>query len=186
MTVWAVVSAYLGAANPFRRRRCLSVAGGRQVAMGAVVALVVYSILAIIGATLRDALDVSAPNARIAAGLVLMVVGLHAIVAPLPATQPSYGGRRGWLAPVLFPALLRPDLALVAFAADGSSGVLTVVIGVAIALTATFDWWLLVAVRSRKHGGIDHGSWERSLGASLGVLTVVASVRLVLDGVFAL
>ena len=197
MTVWAVVLAFLGAANPFRRRGCLSVLDQWQVLLGATAALVGYTLLALAGASLRDALDVSTPNLRVAAGLVLLVVGLHAVVAPLAPASPPVASRTGWLVPVLFPVLLRPDLALVAFAADRSSGVVTIVFSAAIALAAVTIWWLRFPPRSRSAtsagaaGNFDggnhaHRGLERSMGAVLGVGTVVAAVRLMLDGVFAL
>lgn len=205
MTVWAVLLAFIGALNPFRRRRCLSVPDGRQVVAGASAALVAYALLAVVGASLRDALDVSTPNMRIAAGLVLVVVGLHAVVAPLPAPPAMVHGRAGWLAPVLFPALFRPDLALIAFAADRASGVLVVVVAAALALVALAAWWFALSPSSRSattgvaqrdldqgtglpsdEGGPARGEWERPLGAVAGVVTVAAAVRLLLDGVFAL
>jgi small neutral amino acid transporter SnatA (MarC family) len=181
MTVWAVLLAFVGAANPIRRRRCLSVADRRQVLMGAAAALVTYAVLALLGASVRDALDVSTPNVRVAAGLVLVIVGLHAVIAPLPAAQALTTARTGWLAPVLFPVLLRPDLALVAFAADRSSGVVTVGLSAGIALAAVVAWWWAFS-RERP----TNAPWERGLGALLGVLTVIAAIRLLLDGVFAL
>ena len=177
MTVWAVLLVFAAAANPFRRRRCLSVPDGRQVIAGAAVAVAVYGALAVAGASLRDALDVSTPNMRVAAGLLLVVVGLHAVVAPLPAAPATIDARGGWLVPVLVPVMLRPDLALVAFAADRTSGVATVALSASVALAAVAAWW---------HVGTRTPAAERWLGAALGALTVVAAVRLLLDGVFAL
>lgn len=177
MTVWAVLLAFTGAANPFRRRRCLSVPDRRQVIAGAAVAVVAYGALAVLGASLRQVLDVSTPNMRVAAGLVLVVVGLHAVVASLPDAPATVDGYRGWLVPVLLPVMLRPDLAIVAFAADRTSGVATVVLSAGVGVAAVAAWW---------HVGARTPAWERWLGATLGALTVVAAVRLLLDGVFAL
>ena len=181
MTVWAVVLAFLGATNPIRRRRCLSVTDRRQVLVGAAAALLAYVGLALLGASIRDVLDVSTPNVRVAAGLVLVVVGLHAVVAPLPAAQETTTARNSWLVPVLFPVLLRPDLSLVAFAADRTSGVVTVCVSAGVALAAVVAWW---SACSREQATT--AIWERALGALLGVLTVIAAIRLLLDGVFAL
>jgi small neutral amino acid transporter SnatA (MarC family) len=182
MTVWAVLLSFVGAVNPLRRRRCLVVADPRQVPLGAAAALVVYVAFALVGATVRDALDVSTPNMRIAAALVLVVVGVHAVVAPLPAPHESVDDRTAWLVPVLFPVLLRPDLALVALAADRASGVLVVIASAVVALAAVLAWWSTAPTPLRASSV----GWERGLGAVLGVATVVAAVRLLLDGVFAL
>jgi small neutral amino acid transporter SnatA (MarC family) len=181
MTVWAVLVCFLGAANPVRRRRCMVVAEARQVHLGAAAALVAYAVLALLGAAVRGALDVSTPNMRVAAALVLVVVGLHAVVAPLPAPHEAIDGRSAWLVPVLFPVLLRPDLALVAFAADRASGVLVVIAGALVALAAVVAWWSAGPTSTRTST-----AWERGVGAVFGVATVAAAVRLLLDGVFAL
>ncbi len=182
MTTWAVVLAFVGAVNPFRRRSALNVCELRTVALGAAVTFAGIGVCALVGATLRDALDVSAPNARIAAGLVLLVVGLHAVVARVD--DPAHFGAPGterlaWLAPVAFPVLFRPDLALVAFAAEAGD-LAPVAVGAALALAATAGWW--------HHRGasapVDRA--ERAAGAALAVALALAAVRLVLDGVFAL
>jgi small neutral amino acid transporter SnatA (MarC family) len=180
MTVWAVLAVVLGATNPFRRRSALDVARLRTVGAGALTAAVVLVVCALAGATLRDTLDVSAPNARIAAGLVCAVVGLHAVVArievPAPAEVPPM--RAEWLSPVAFPVFLRPDLALIAFASE-TSDLLAVVVAALGAFALTALWW------SRTDQGAPTPG-ERALGAVLGAVLVLAAIRIVLDGVFAL
>jgi small neutral amino acid transporter SnatA (MarC family) len=186
MTVWAVLAGVVGATNPFRRRTALDVARLRTVVAGAAAAAAALVACAVAGATLRGALDVSAPNARITAGLVLAVVGLHAVVARVEQPAPPAGGDdapAAWLVPVAFPALFRPDLALVAFASEAGDLVpVTVAVGTAFALVAL--WW---HVRTRA-GSLPAPvtATERGLGALLGAVTVLAAIRLVLDGVFAL
>lgn len=178
MTVWAVVLAFVGALDPFRRRGCLTVPKRADVVLGAAVAGVAYVALAVAAATGRDALDVSAPNARLAAALVLVAVGLHAIIAPLPNLPPD-PAPRAWLAPVCFPVLLRPDLALVALAADGAAGIGVVAAGAVVGLVATVAWWAT-------GGRVVGPRVERGLGALTGALLVLAAVRLLLDGLFAI
>lgn len=178
MTVWAVVLAFVGALDPFRRRGCLAGPRRADVLLGAAAAGAAYVAVAVVAAGGREALDVSAPNARLAAALVLLAVGLHAIVTPLP-TLPPDPAPRAWLAPVCFPVLLRPDLALVALAADGAAGVGVVAAAAAAGLLATVAWWATGgrAVAPRV---------ERGLGAVAGALLVLAAVRLLLDGLFAI
>lgn len=178
MTVWAVLVAFTGALDPFRRRGCLSVTRRRDVVLGAVLAGTAYVAIAALGTTVREALDVSAPNARLAAGLVLLAVGLHAVITPLPRLA-VVDAPRAWLAPVAFPVLLRPDLALVALAADGAPSLASVVGAATLALALTVVWW----DRAPAHVG---ARVERGLSAVLGALTVLAAVRLLLDGLFAI
>lgn len=179
MTTWAVVVAFVATLDPFRRRDALSVQHARDVRAGAALATVAYALLAVLGATARDALDVSAPNARLAAGLVLLVAGVHATVAR-PATHPTEPpSRTDWLVPVCFPVLLRPDLALVALAADGAASVATTVIAAALATAAAAAWWSLGPPDADRR-------LVRGASAVLAVALVVAAVRLLLDGLFAL
>ena len=180
MTVWAVILAFVAASNPVRRRTCLSIQDTRSVAIGAALACVAYTVIAVVGVAARDALDVSAPNARVAAGLVLLTVGLHAVVAPLPAPQPTITTPTRWLVPVLFPVFLRPDLALVALAADRASDVASVVLAAVLGVGLVV--WLWVRGGSSRRGG----TFERAVGAVLGAVTVLTAVRLLLDGVFAI
>ena len=177
MTIWAVALAFVAALDPFRRRGALSVTRRADVVAGAALAGAGYVVLAALGTTVRDALDVSAPNARLAAGLVLLAVGLHSTVAALPAFAPA-DAPRAWLVPVCFPVLLRPDLALVAFAADGAPAIGVVAVAAAVGLGATVAWW-------QTHGRPVGPRVERGLAHVLGVVLVVAAVRLVLDGLFA-
>ena len=181
MTVWAVVIAFFGATNPFRRRTALSVPRVRTLVGGAVGAVTSYAVLAIVGANARDTLDVSAPNARIAAGLVLVVVGLHALATAPPAPMPMDDAARAWLNPVWFPVLMRPDLAVVALAAYDAGGVASVAVAATVAFAATVGWW-----NARGGSTVTVTRVERALGAVSSVALVVAAVRLLLDGVFAL
>ncbi len=180
MTVWAVLVAFVGATNPFRRRTALSVPHIRTVVGGAVAALASYALVAIVGVNVRDTLDVSAPNARIAAGLVLVVVGLHALATAPPAPMLLDDDARAWLNPVWFPVLMRPDLAVVALAAHDAGGVASVVVAAAVAFGATAYWW-----NARGGSTATVTRVERALGALSGVALVLAAVRLLLDGVFA-
>ena len=179
MTVWAVFVAFAAASNPVRRRTCLSVRDTRSVAIGGVLACIAYTVIAVAGVTVRDALDISAPNARVAAGLVLVAVGLHAVVASPPAPQLTVTASTRWLMPVLFPVFLRPDLALVALAADRATDIASVVLAAVVGVVLVVRWWAC-------RGSSSRGSMlERAVGVVLGAATVIAATRLLLDGVFA-
>jgi len=81
---------------------------------------IVAAVLAVVATPLLRGLDISAPNAQIAAGL---VVGLWSIAAFFrwsdePAPSPVAGG----LVPGLFPIVLTPPLAVMVVAAAARNG----------------------------------------------------------------
>ena len=185
MTVWAIVVVVVCALNPPRRRLTLDVGSLASVARGAVAAFAVYVLGAATAAGLRGALDVSAPNVRVAAGLVLIAVGLHAVVsriAPTPRDAPvsDVDERTAWLVPVGFPVLLRPDIALVALASEPTD-VVPVGAALAIALSGVVVWW-----HTRGGHTAPVTRTERAISSALGALLVLGAVRIVLDGIFAL
>jgi small neutral amino acid transporter SnatA (MarC family) len=181
MTLWAVVVIFVAGLNPIRTCRGIGDAPALAVALSASAAAVIYAVIAFVAATVRDDLDVSAPNARIAAGLVLIVVGLHALIAPLPKEPTGTDTAYPWLTPLLFPVWLRPDLALVALAAHGLPGIASVALGATIGLGVAALWWWLLRARRDTQPNI-----ERAWGAVFGAAAVLAAVRLTLDGVFGL
>ena len=66
---------------------------GMDVAVAAVIALVLFALLALVTDGLLDALDISAASFRIAAGLVVGIGGLHALlVRPVPWPERRPGG----------------------------------------------------------------------------------------------
>ena len=179
MTTWAVVVAFVATLDPFRRRDALSVTRARDVWAGGALAAVVYALVAVLGATTRDALDVSAPNARLAAGLVLVAAGVHATVRAPASFTTDAPTRTDWLVPVCFPVLLRPDLALVALAADGAVSVATIAGSAVLAVAVTGAWWSAAPEAADRRV-------VRGASGVLSVALVVAAVRLLLDGLFAI
>ena len=73
---------------------------------------------------LLDALDVSDPSFRIAAGVVARIAGAPTCSGGRPAPEPALPGRRAALVPVAMPVVARPALLVLALGAGADRGVL--------------------------------------------------------------
>jgi len=73
---------------------------------------------------LLDALDVSDPSFRIAAGIVAGLTGVADLFRRPPRPEPALPGRRAAFVPVAIPAVARPALLVVAIGAGADQGVL--------------------------------------------------------------
>ena len=185
----AVLLAALAAGNP--PRRAASVPGtppGRMTAAAAVAAVPLL-ILALGAGAVLDALAVSRPTVRVAAGLVLMAVGLFDVVRTL---RPLPGAELGVVVPLGFPLLLRPEVALVALVAGADHGAVGGAAAVLVALAGT----PLLAMAWRRAPESWGPGPEASSGPAtdpwagaarwLGALGVLVGAGLLLDGILAL
>ena len=145
--LWALVLVL--ALNPLRAAFAVPRAGRTPrdavelaVTGGAIGALVVCAFSAVAD-PLLDALDISDPSFRVAAGIVAGLAGAIDLFRAPPQPEPSLPGRRAALVPVAIPAVARPALLVVALGAGADQGVLVtagaMVAGVALlaGLTAT-------------------------------------------------
>ena len=183
---WVLVLAVLAALNPLRLAG--GAAGGRRrrtrsVAIAGGVAVAVSGVLAALGGPLLRALDVSAGNGLVAAGVVLVVGGLACLATPNEGladrvVESDGHGAAGLLVPLVIPLALRPDLLLTAIAvgAGGRGWLLTgaVIIGAALATG--------YAALERRPSPIVH----RWLVRVVGTLAVATALALVVDGVYAI
>jgi small neutral amino acid transporter SnatA (MarC family) len=198
-----VVAAMLVAAvNAPRRRRALSIserpmAERRLIAaIGAGLLAAAVVAVALLADPLLDALDISAPNARIAAGLVVAAGGLGELVTPRPRAGAAPRGWTAAVAPVWFPVLFRPEVGLAALSLGEDHGV---AVALAAALVAGAS---VIAVAGRVGGpatgraedadraegsgrteGADRA--EDALGRLCSAAQVSAAVAVLLWGVFA-
>jgi small neutral amino acid transporter SnatA (MarC family) len=173
-----VALAVLATVNPARVPLGLPEARGRRalVAIASVAALAVAAALLAVADPFLDALDVSPESLRIAAGLVLVVGGVRALVAPRPASDPVLPGVRAALVPVLFPLLLTPELALVLLAAGADEHNGAALGGLTIALV------LASASTLVRRTPVTDGLFAAA-ARLLGALLVLAGVAYVVDGI---
>jgi small neutral amino acid transporter SnatA (MarC family) len=134
------------------------------------------SALAVAGGPGLDALDVSAESFRLAAGLVLGVEGLYALVLARPALEPELPGHGAALVPLAFPLLLRPGVVTLAVSAGGDGAELTAIGALAVALSLAALAGALGSSR-RSEALLVAG------GRLLGALEVAAGVALAVDAI---
>ena len=140
---WLWAAALLLALNPARAacgiprdgRSSREVAG--LAAFGGAIGGLAVCAAAAVGDVLLDALDVSAPAFRTAAGIVAVLAGAADLLQRPPPPEPALAGRRAALVPVAIPVVARPALLVLALSAGADHRVLVSVgamaIGVALA-----------------------------------------------------
>ena len=109
-------------ASPARGGRRASAV--RVAAAGGAIGGLAVCAAAAVGGPLLDALDVSEPSFRIAAGVVAAVAGAIDLFRRPPSPEPALPGRRAALVPVAIPVVARPALLVVALGAGADQGVL--------------------------------------------------------------
>jgi hypothetical protein len=117
---WLWVVALLLALNPARAafgipRAWRSVA--ELAVIGGAIGALFVCVAAAVGDVLLDALDVSAPSAWTAAGIVAVLAGAVDLIARPPRPEPGLPGRLAALVPVAIPVVARPALLVLALAA---------------------------------------------------------------------
>jgi small neutral amino acid transporter SnatA (MarC family) len=181
---WLWLVALVAAFDPVRVAQALPRADRSRrtvttvAALGGLIGSVVVATLALAGDWLVEALDVSTPALRVAAGTVAAITGAVGMVrrAPDPAAPALPGLRAAWV-PVAVPLVVGPALVLLAVSAYADRG-LAVVVGALV---------LGVAALTALAAGVpDDGPAVRSLPwatrASAAVL-LAASILLVINGV---
>jgi small neutral amino acid transporter SnatA (MarC family) len=146
-------------------------------ALGGVIAGLVVCAVAAAGGPLLEALDVSEPSFRIAAGIVAGLAGAADLFRRPPPPEPALAGWRAALIPVAIPVAARPALLLLALGAGAERGVLVSAGAMAIAIA------LLIGLTA---GGPTEGPGGRVLrwaGRLLAAALVACGVILAVDGV---
>lgn len=126
------------------------------------------------GNTILETLDISAPTFRVAVGMVLLIRGVIDLFTSPPESGEELPGWGGAIAPVFFPVLFRPEIALVAVsvAVDGGLGRMLIGAALAMLLVVGSVAWLR--------------RFDRALGRGVSVVLIVLAVDRLIDGVFAL
>jgi small neutral amino acid transporter SnatA (MarC family) len=136
--LWAI--ALLLALNPARAAFGIPRAGrssrevARLAALGAAIGALAVCAAAAVADVLLDALDVSAPAFRIAAGIVAVLTGATDVIRRPPAPEPALPGRAAALVPVAIPLVARPALLVMALGAGADTGVLVSVGAMAVGI----------------------------------------------------
>jgi small neutral amino acid transporter SnatA (MarC family) len=180
--LWAV--ALVLALNPARAAFGVPRAGRSPRAVAGVAALggliggLAVCVAASAGDPLLEALDVSEPSFRIAAGIVAGLAGAADLFRPPPPPEPALGGWRAALVPVAIPVVARPALLVLALAAGADRRVLVSVGAMAIGVA------LLTGLAAGWSGQGAGGRVLRWAGRLLAALLVAAGVILAVDGIF--
>jgi small neutral amino acid transporter SnatA (MarC family) len=182
-SAWLWVITLLVALNPARAAFGIPRAGRSQetvvgvAAIGGLIGGLVVCAAAAAGGPLLDALDVSEPSFRVAAGIVAVVAGVADLFRRPPPPEPALVGWRAVLVPVAIPIVARSVLLVLALGAGADRGILVGAGGMAIAvalLTVLVAGWSPEGARGRVL------RWGSRL---LAALLVACGVVLGIDGV---
>jgi small neutral amino acid transporter SnatA (MarC family) len=180
---WVWAAALVLALNPARAafgvpragRSSRTVAG--VAAIGGVIGGLAVFAAATAGAPLLDALDVSDPSFRIAAGIVAGLAGAADLFRRPPPPEPALAGWHAALIPVAIPIVARPALLVLALGAGADRGVIVsagaMAMGIAL-LTGLTAWWPTDGPGGRV---------LRWAGRLLAALLVACGVILAVDGI---
>jgi small neutral amino acid transporter SnatA (MarC family) len=180
---WLWAAALVLALNPARAAFGIPRAGRSRrsvvgvAAVGGVIGGLAVSAAALAGAPLLDALDVSDPSFRIAAGIVAALAGAADLFRRPPAPEPALTGWNAALIPVAIPVVARPALLVLALGVGADRGVLVSAGAMATAIALLTG--LVVACPTEGPGGRALRWAGRLLAAGLvacGVLLVASGV----------
>jgi small neutral amino acid transporter SnatA (MarC family) len=182
---WLWVIALIVALNPARAAFGIPRAGRSQrsfvglAVVGGLIGGLAAVTAAIAGGPLLDALDVSDPAFRLAAGVVAVLLGVADLFRRPPTPEPALPGWRAALVPVAIPLVARPGLLVLALGAgaDGDAGLVAAAMAIGIALLAGIVAWC----RTEGPGGRVLHWASRLLGAALVACGVILGVDGVLD-----
>jgi small neutral amino acid transporter SnatA (MarC family) len=180
---WLWAAALVLALNPARAAFAVPRAGRSRrtvvgvAAAGGVIGGLAVCAAAAAGGPLLDALDVSDPSFRIAAGIVAALAGAADLFRRPPPPEPALAGWSAALIPVAIPVVARPALLMLALGAGADRGVLVstgaMAMGIAL-LTGLVAAWPTAGPEGRV---------LRWAGRLLAAGLVASGVMLAVDGV---
>jgi small neutral amino acid transporter SnatA (MarC family) len=183
-SVWLWFVALLAAFNPARGVFAVPRAGrsrrevARLAALGGAIGGLGVCVAAALGDPLLDAVDVSDPAFRIAAGVVAVLAGASDFLRRPPSPDPSLPGRRAALVPVAVPIVARPALLVMAIGAGADASVALTAAAMAAGIAAL----TLLAARCPTDGpGGRVLRWGVRL---LAAVLIAAGTALAVDGVY--
>jgi small neutral amino acid transporter SnatA (MarC family) len=140
-SMWLWAAALLLALNPARAAFGIPRAGrssrdiARVAMVGGAIGGLAVCVAAAVGHALLEAVDVSAPGYRTAAGVVAVLAGAVDLFRRPPSPDPALPGWRAALVPVAIPVVARPALLVMALGAGADDRVLVSVLTMAVAVT---------------------------------------------------
>jgi small neutral amino acid transporter SnatA (MarC family) len=146
-------------------------------AVGGAIGGLAVCVVAALADPLLDALDVSDPSFRVAAGIVAAVAGAVDLFRRPPPPEPALDGWRAALVPVAIPVVARPALVVLALGAGADVSLLVTVGAVAVGVA------LLVALVDRCPMDGPAGRVLRWAGRLLAAGLIACGVILTVDGV---
>jgi len=149
----------------------------RLAAVGGAIGGLVVCAAAALGDPLLEALDVSEPSFRVAAGVVAVLAGAADLFRRPPRPDPALAGWRAALVPVAIPLVVRPALVVLALGAGADRGVLVSAGAMAAAVG------LLAGLTAGSAPEGPRGRVLRWAGRLLGVALAACGVVLAIDGV---
>jgi small neutral amino acid transporter SnatA (MarC family) len=182
-SVWLWALALLLALNPARAAFGIPRAGrsSREVAwlcaVGGAIGGLAVCVFAALGDPVLDALDVSTPAFRTAAGVIALLAGAIDLFRRPPDPEPALPGNRAALVPVALPLGARPTLLVMALGAGADQGVLVAVGAMAIGVAT------LTALAARAAVDGPEGRVLRWLARLAAAGLVACGVLLTIDGV---
>ena len=138
----------------------------RFVPAGAAVVIAAVAVLALIATPLVDALDIDAETFRIAAALVLILVGAVRLLGVGAGAEEERPTIVSWVLPVAYPVLIGPETVLAALVVGSDHG-----IGVAL-IAGVGGGVLSVAARGVQLASFTRGLVVRAAGVAMIVLAV--------------
>ena len=146
-------------------------------ALGGAIGALAVCAAATVGGSLLDALDVSEPSFRIAAGIVAALAGAADLFRRPPSPEPALAGRQAALIPVAIPLVARPALLVLALGAGADRGVLVSALAMAMGIV------LLTGLAAGWSTEGPAGRGLRWAGRLLAAALVACGVVLLFDGV---
>jgi small neutral amino acid transporter SnatA (MarC family) len=146
-------------------------------AVGGAIGALAVCVVAALADPLLDALDVSDPSFRVAAGIVAAIAGAADMFRRPPAPEPALDGWRAALVPVAVPVVARPALVVLALGAGADVSLLVTVGAVALGVA------LLTALVDRCPIDGPAGRILRWTGRLMAAGLIACAVILTVDGV---
>ncbi len=147
-------------------------------AIGGAIGAVAVCASSALASPLLDALDVSDPAFRIAAGVVALLTGAGDLFRRPPPPEPALPGRRAALVPVAIPLVARPAVLVIALGAGADHGVLVTTASMVTAVA------LLILLTARVPTDGPPGRALRWGARLLAAALVAGGVLLGVDGIY--